>query len=79
MPLLNRKIILDTLIKHETIMLSEFGNDQNMGFKPNMVHMQLLLDELEQESFIQKLSGAVSCTYSITNKGIEEGERLNSA
>jgi hypothetical protein len=35
-----------------------------------------LLDQLEQDSFIQKLDGAVPCTYTMTDKGISEGNKL---
>jgi len=73
---LNRKLLLNTLIQHETLTLTDIGKEKNLGLTPNKHHLQLLLDELEQDSFIQKLSGAVPCTYTVTDKGITEGKRL---
>jgi hypothetical protein len=73
---LNRKLLLNTLIKHETLTLTDIGKEQNLGLVPNKHHLQLLLDELEQDSYIQKLRGAVPCTYTVTDKGITEGNRL---
>lgn len=74
---LNRKLLLSTLIKHETLTLTDIGIEKNLGLTPNKHHLQLLLDELEQDSYIQKLEGAVPCTYTVTDKGITEGNRLN--
>lgn len=73
---LNRRLLLNTLIKHETLTITDIGREQNLGLIPNKHHLQLLLDELEQDSYIQKLGGAVPCTYTVTNKGIAEGNRL---
>jgi hypothetical protein len=73
---LNRKLLLNTLIKHETLTLTDIGREKNLGLTPNKQHLQLLLDELEQDSYIQKLSGVIPCTYTVTDKGIAEGNRL---
>jgi hypothetical protein len=73
---LNRKLLLHTLIKHETLTITDIGKEKNLGLTPNKHHLQLLLDELEQDSYIQKLDGAVPCTYTVTDKGIEEDNRL---
>jgi hypothetical protein len=77
MPTLNRIIVLDTLIRHETLTLIDFAKKENLGMVPNEHHLRLLLDELEQGSYVQKLDGAQLCTYTITDKGIAEGKRLN--
>ena len=76
MLILNRKLLLNTLIKHETMILTDIGTVKNLGLTPNRHHLQVLLDQLEQDSYIQKLSGAVPCTYTVTDKGIAEGNRL---
>jgi hypothetical protein len=57
--------------------VTDIGKEQNLGLTPNKHHLQLLLDELEQDSYIQKLGGAVPCTYTVTDKGIAEDKRLN--
>jgi len=73
---LNRTLLLNTLIKHETLTLTDIGKPVNLGLTPNKHHLQMLLDELEQQSFIQKLHGAIPCTYTVTDKGIAEGNNL---
>jgi hypothetical protein len=73
---LNRTLLLNTLIKHETLTLPDIGKQENLGLTPNKYHLQMLLDQLEQESCIQRLSGASPSTYTITDKGIAEGIRL---
>jgi hypothetical protein len=73
---LNRKLLLNTLIKHETLTLTDIGREKNLGLTPNKHHLQLLLDELEEDSYIQKLDGVMPCTYTVTDKGIAEGNRL---
>ena len=76
MLILNRKVLLNTLIKHETLTLTDIAKERNLGLIPNKQHLQLLLDELEQDSYIKKLDGAIPCTYTVTDKGIAEGNRI---
>jgi len=76
MLILDRKLLLNTLIKHETLTLPDIGKPENLGLRPDEQLLQSLLDQLEQESCIQKLNGAMPCTYTVTDKGIEEGKRL---
>jgi len=73
---LNRILLLNTLIKHETLTLTDIGKKENLGLTPNRHHLQILLDQLEQQSCIQKLDGAKPCTYTVTDKGIAEGNKL---
>ena len=73
---LNRTLLLNTLIQHETLTLTDIGKQQNLGLTPNKHHLQVLLDQLEQDLYIQRLSGAIPCTYTITDDGIAEGKRL---
>jgi hypothetical protein len=76
MSTLNRALVLNTLIKHETLTFPDLGKNENLGITANQHHLQLLVDELEEDSYIQKLDGANPCTYTITDKGIAEGKRL---
>jgi hypothetical protein len=76
MSILNRILVLNTLVKHETLTLTDISKKENLGLVPNKHHLQLLLDRLEHGSLIQKLSGAAICTYTITDKGIAESRRL---
>lgn len=71
---LNRKLLLNTLIQHKT--LTDIGREKKPGFTPNKHPLRLLLDELEQDSYIQKPGGAIPCTNTVTDKGITEGNRL---
>jgi hypothetical protein len=78
MSTLNHLLVLNTLVKHETLTLTDISKKENLGLIPNKHHLQLLLDRLEHGLFIQKLSGAAICTYTVTDKGIAESERLKS-
>ena len=77
MNFLNRKLLLNTLIKHETLTLTDIEKEEILGLVPEKHHLQFLLDELEQDSFVQKLNGIVPTTYTISDKGIAEGNRLS--
>lgn len=76
MSILNRKAVLNTMIRHETLIVHDIGKAENMGFVPNTAHLQFLLDELTESGYLNILDGVSPCTYTITHKGIEEGKRL---
>ncbi|WP_170971191.1 hypothetical protein [Ilyomonas limi] len=44
---------------------------------PDTNHLQLLLDELNESGYIHFREGVVLQTYSITDKGINEGARID--
>jgi hypothetical protein len=69
-------MVLNTLIKHETLTISDLANMVNPGTMSKDNHLQFLLDELIQSGHIHMLIGVSPCTYTITNKGIKEGTRL---
>jgi hypothetical protein len=72
----NRKILLDTLIKHETLTIDDIAKEENLGVVPNAAQLGFLLSELQLSKHIQQLSGADPATFTITQKGIDEGKRL---
>ncbi|RYY01091.1 MAG: hypothetical protein EOO53_19755 [Gammaproteobacteria bacterium] len=72
----NRKILLDTLIKHETLTEDDIAKVENLGVVPNKEQLGFLLSELTLSGHIQVLTGAEPVTYTITQKGIDEGIRL---
>lgn len=72
----NRKILLDTLIKHETLTEDDIAKEKNLGLVPDKAQLGYLLSELALSGHILVLSGAVPVTYTITQKGIDEGMRL---
>jgi hypothetical protein len=76
MSTLNRTLVLDTLIKHETLIIHDIEKEENLGFVPNSEHLRLLLEELTESGYLHVLSGVVPRTYTITDKGIAEGQRL---
>lgn len=76
MTTINRKMVLDTLIKHETLTVDDFRKEENLGMVPNQDHLDYLLTELEQSGYITLLEGTNPVTYTITVKGIKEGNRL---
>jgi predicted ArsR family transcriptional regulator len=77
MSTINRSVLLKALIKHETLTIDDIAKKENLGIEPNAYHLKFLLAELCKSGHILILSGARPCTYTITDKGIEEGTRLN--
>ena len=76
---INRTIVLNSLIKHETLTILNIRKAENLGIVPDNVHLNFLLNELMESGHIETLNGVTPVTYTITNKGIAEGERLNDA
>jgi predicted MarR family transcription regulator len=77
MNILSRNTVLNTMIKHETLIVDDIGKEQNMGFEPNKEQLQYSLDKLTEGGYLTMLSGVKPFTYTITDKGITEGKRLN--
>lgn len=77
MDTLNRAIVLNTLIKHETLTIDDFAKLENLGVIPKDKHLQFLIDELIESGHIHMLNGVTPATYTITKKGIKEGARLS--
>ena len=73
---IDRKIVLETLIKHETLTIDDLGKKENTGVVADKNHLQLLLTELLNSGHLENLPGVQPATYTITQKGIEEGVRL---
>jgi predicted transcriptional regulator len=74
---LNRTTVLNSLIKHETLTIVDICKSENLGMLPDKKHLNFLLKELVESGDIDTLNGVIPCTYTITEKGIEEGERLS--
>ena len=70
MATINRTIVLNTPIKHETVTIVDIAKEENPGMVSNEDHLQFLLTELNESRHIHLMSGIVPCTYTITNKGI---------
>ena len=77
MTTLNRTMVLNSLIKHETLTIVDIRKAENLGMIPDKVHLNFLLNELIESGHINTLNGVLPLTYTITTKGIGEGERLN--
>jgi len=77
MTTINRTLVLKTLIKHETLTIDDIAKAENLGRIPNKNHLQFLLTELNESGHIHLMNGVVPSTYTITDKGILEGARLN--
>ncbi len=72
---ISRQQVLNTLIKHETLKITDIIDPVNIGAKPEPGHLQKILDELVASGLVTTLDGADPLTYTITEKGIEEGAR----
>ena len=77
MSALNRTLVLNMFIKHETLTLADAAKEENLGVIPDEQHFRYLLEELEESGYVLQLAGALQSTYTITDKGIAEGERFN--
>ena len=73
---INRAVVLNTLIKHETLTIVDIRKAENLGMIPDNVHLNFLLNELIESRDIQTLNGVTPLTYTITTKGIAEGKGL---
>ncbi len=76
MPVLTRTLILNILIKHETLTVEGIAKHIDKRMAPNLQHLNFLLDELTGIGFLKMLNGILPPTYTITSDGIAEGERL---
>ncbi|MDB5197187.1 MAG: hypothetical protein JWP88_1558 [Flaviaesturariibacter sp.] len=74
---LTRKTLIDALIHHETLTIDDIAKPVNLGLLPDAGELTYLLNDLKREGFITIIGGASPCTYTITDKGISEGRRLN--
>ena len=74
---INRRMVLNSLIKHETLTIVNIRKAENIGIVPDKVHLNFLLNELIESGHVDTLNGVTPLTYTITTKGIAEGERLN--
>jgi hypothetical protein len=73
---INRTMVLNSLIKHETLTILDIRKAENLGMVPDNVHLNFLLNELIESGDLNTLNGVTPLTYTITTKGITEGARL---
>jgi hypothetical protein len=73
---LDRQVVLDTLIKHETLTIDDLAKKETIGVIADVAHLRFLVEELKDSGHLQNLPGVVPLTYTITKKGIDEGVRL---
>ena len=73
---INRSLVLNSLIKHETQTLEDLNKQDNIGSSSNRGVLSQLLEELKDGGFIETLNDVEPITYTITEKGIDEGLRL---
>jgi hypothetical protein len=73
---INRITVLNSLIKHETLTITDFAKEENLGMVPDKTHLNSLINELVDSGHIHALDGVFPTTYTITTKGLQEGARL---
>lgn len=76
MSTLNKALVLNTLIQHETLTIDTISKQETLGIIPNVYHLNSLLQELKETGHIVILNDVIPVTYTITSKGINEGMRL---
>jgi hypothetical protein len=73
---INRTIVLNSLIKHETLTITDIATEKCLGMIPDKAHLNYLINELIESGHVHALNGVIPSTYTITTKGIQEGARL---
>jgi len=73
---LDRALVLNTLIKHETLTLQDLAKKENLGLVPDAFYFRQLIQQLLNDACIETLNGTEEPTYTITSKGIAEGKRM---
>jgi hypothetical protein len=73
---ITRKVVLATLTKHETLTIDDLSKEENLGLVPDQNQLNFLLRQLAIGGYILSLKGVTPLTYTITNAGIEENDRL---
>lgn len=74
--MLNRSIVLNAFIKHETLSIDDIAKPENLGIVPDKQQLQLLLDQLTESKHLTMLASVTPRTYTITDTGIAEADRL---
>jgi hypothetical protein len=74
---INPLMVLNTLIKHETLTIDDLSKEENLGIPSNPEEVQSVLNKLADSRFVIALDNVSPPTYTITTKGISEGARLN--
>ena len=74
---INRTMVLNNLIKHETLTVDDMRKQENSDVVPDDIHLNYLLNELIDSGHVNALNDVTPITYTITSKGIAEGKRLN--
>jgi hypothetical protein len=77
MPHITPFIVLNTLIKHETLTLVDLAKEENIGMTLRPDDLKCVLDELNNNGFVNILDDVSPVTYTITDNGIREGARLS--
>ena len=74
---LSQSLILNMLVKHETLTINDLAKEENLGIVPEENHLHFMLHELTNNGHLTILDGVTPSTYTITGKGIEECNRIN--
>ncbi|MEJ7678034.1 MAG: hypothetical protein WKG06_09255 [Segetibacter sp.] len=70
---IDRTIVLNSLIKHETLTITDMATEKNLGMVPDKAHLNYLINELVESGHAHALDGVIPSTYTLTTKGIQEG------
>ena len=77
MPQITPLLVLNTIIKHETLTLTDLAKEENIGMTLRTDDLQAVLNELSADGFVDTLDDVTPVTYTVTTTGITEGIRLN--
>jgi hypothetical protein len=69
-------IVLNALVKHETLTFPDLTEEKNLGVKVTTEDVEQAVEHLHQQKFVVQLDGAEPRTYTITTLGIEESQKF---
>lgn len=75
MALFDRTLLLISVIKHETPVIGDLTNEENMETMYDKEQLKILLNELRKSDYIVQLNGVNPSAYTINGKRIAEDKR----
>jgi hypothetical protein len=70
-------IVLQALIRHETLTFPDLLLEKNLGIALPEAYVETALQQLRSNKLVDLLNDTDPPTYTITAKGIEEGQKAS--
>jgi len=60
---INRTIVPNSLIKHETLTITDIGKEKKLGMVPDKADLNYLINEFVESGHVHALDGVIPSTY----------------